>query len=86
MKPLEILVSKCGRSSSLSYIWVDGSCPFSREVRNAIANTPQSVPFVCYWTGLMCRTISGAFDLAVDISMIKTIINIHFCTQVASDV
>ena len=51
---------RCVRSWLLLWLAVEGSCPLSRDATKAIANTPQSVPLFCCWTGLMLRIISGS--------------------------
>ena len=43
---------KCGRILGISKVTWLGSCPKTRQVANAMANTPQSLKFVCCCTGI----------------------------------
>lgn len=42
--------SRCGLILGMSNVMVSGFCPYAKQVANAMANTPQSLPFCCCWT------------------------------------
>lgn len=42
--------NKCGRILGTSKFTETGFCPYARHVAKAMANTPQSLPLLCYWT------------------------------------
>ena len=44
---------KCGRTIGISKVTSLGSCPKTRQVADAMANTPQSLEFVCCCTGML---------------------------------
>ena len=47
------LLIKCGRILGISKVTSLGSCAKTRQVANAMANTPQSLEFVCCYTGML---------------------------------